>query len=117
MAKRSTARASPFGEEFGELSAQKDRSGQPLFFVRNEWRCTTKPGKLYFTFFTIPREGFDLPAFKNPIKQAYLLGDPDKKPIAIEMTNSVRVARVPRPGPHATAYVLTLEIDGDKVQR
>ncbi len=109
---------SPFGEEFGEFSpTQKDRNGQPLFLVRNDWRCTTKPGKLYFALFTIPREGLDLPAFKNPITKAYLLGDPEKKEIAIETINGVRVARVPRPGPHATSYVLCLEIKGDTVER
>lgn len=109
---------SPFGEEFGEFSpTQKDRNGQPLFLVRNDWRCTTKPGKLYFTLFTIPREGLDLPAFKNPITKAYLLGDREKKEITIETINGVRVARVPRPGPHATSYVLCLEIKGDTVER
>jgi len=108
---------SPFGEEFGDVSAQKDRNGKPLFSVRNDWRCTTKPGKLYFTLFTIPREGFDLPAFKNPIRNAYLLGDPAKQPIEIQTTNNIRIARVPRPGPHATAYTLCVEIEGDKVQR
>ncbi len=109
---------SPFGEEFGELSdKQKDRNGKPLFLVRNDWRCTTKPGKIYITIFNVPREGLDLPAFRNQIRKAYLLGDPEKKEIVIETLNGVRVARVPRPGPHATAYVLVLEIQGDKVDR
>jgi alpha-L-fucosidase len=112
------AKRSPFGEEFGEFSAtQKDRKGQPLFLVRNDWRCTTKPGKIYITIFNVPREGLDLPAFKNQIRHAYLLGDPGKQEIVIENVNGVRVARLPRPGPHATAYVLVLEIDKDKVER
>jgi alpha-L-fucosidase len=84
--------------------------------MRNDWRCTTRPGKLYFTLFTIPREGFDLPAFKNGIKRAYLLDDPSTD-IAIETINDVKVARVPRPGPHATAYVLVVEIEGERVER
>ena len=109
---------SPFGEEFGEFSAtQKDHKGQPRFLVRNDWRCTTKPGKIYITIFNVPREGLDLPAFKNRIQHAYLLGDPGKQEIVIENVNGVRVARVPRPGPHATAYVLVLEIDKEKVER
>lgn len=108
---------SPFGEEFGEFSAaQKDRNGRPLFLVRNDWRCTTKPGKLYITIFNVPREGLDLPAFKNPIRNAYVLGDSGKA-VVVETINGVRVARVPRPGPHATAYVLVIEIDGEKVER
>jgi alpha-L-fucosidase len=109
---------SPFGEEFGEFSAaQKDRNGKPLFLVRNDWRCTTKPGKVYITIFNVPREGLDLPPFKNQIRKAYVLGDPQKQEVTIEMVNGVRVARVPRPGPHATAYVLVLEIEGDKIER
>jgi alpha-L-fucosidase len=112
------AKRSPFGEEFGEFSAtQKDRKGQPLFLVRNDWRCTTKPGKIYITIFNVPREGLDLPAFKNQIRHAYLLGDPGKQEIVIDNVNGVRVARVPRPGPHATAYVLVLEIDKERVER
>jgi len=109
---------SPFGEEFGEFSAaQKDRNGKPLFLVRNDWRCTTKPGKVYITIFNVPREGLDLPPFKNQIRKAYVLGDPQKQEVTIETINGVRVARVPRPGPHATAYVLVLEIAGDKIER
>ena len=109
---------SPFGEEFGEFSqTQKDRNGKPIFLVRNDWRCTSRPGKLYFTLFVVPREGLELPAFKNQIKKAYLLGDPEKNEIAIETVNGVRIARVSRQGPHATAYVLCLEIEGEKVER
>ena len=44
---------SPFGEELGEPSARgsTDVRGNPLFLVNTEWRVTTRPGKLYFTFF------------------------------------------------------------------
>jgi len=56
-------------------------------------------------------------SFKNQIRKAYVLGDPQKQEVTIEMVNGVRVARVPRPGPHATAYVLVLEIEGDKIER
>ena len=67
----------PFGEELGEPSARgpKDLRGNPLFLPRNEWRVTTKPGKLYFTFFEEPRVPFELPAMKNAVKRAYRLAD------------------------------------------
>src|SRR5437868_348490 len=54
---------SPWGDEFGEPSAKgtKDLRGQPLMLAHNEWRATTKPGKVYFTFFQEPRVAFDLP--------------------------------------------------------
>ncbi|HEX9484885.1 MAG TPA: alpha-L-fucosidase, partial [Gemmatimonadaceae bacterium] len=61
----------PFGEELGEPTAKgtKDLRGQPLFLSRNEYRVTTKPGKLYFTFFSDPRASFELPPMQNAIKR------------------------------------------------
>ena len=109
---------SPFGTEFGEYSAtNKDHLGRPIFLTRNDWRCTTKPGKLYFTLFSIPRDGMiDLPEFTNEIRKAYFVGDPEKQ-IVIDTTNNVRVAHVLRNGPNAIAYPICLEIEGDKVGR
>ena len=108
---------SPFGEEFGDYSPTlKDHNGKKVFLARNDWRCTTRPGKLYLTLFNIPRDGvIDLPEFKNEIKKAYILGDPT--PVTVEMTNSVRVIRVPRNGPNAIAFPVCLEISGDKVEK
>lgn len=106
---------SPFGQEFGEFSPNtKDHQGKPVFLPRNDWRCTTKPGKLYFTLFSIPRDGMiDLPPFTNEIKKAYIVGDPEQKPVVIDTTNDVRVAHVTRNGPNAIAYPICLEIEGD----
>ena len=64
----------PFSEEFGEYATKlKSREGKPVFLAYNEWRCTTKPGKLYFTIFHIEREGesgyFALPAFQRALDQ------------------------------------------------
>ncbi|HTX20397.1 MAG TPA: alpha-L-fucosidase [Candidatus Aquilonibacter sp.] len=110
---------SPFGEEFGEFSATtKDHNGNPVFLTRSDWRCTTKPGKLYFTLFNIPRDGMvDLPNFKNEITKAYIVGDPDQTPILIDETNGVRVAHVPRNGPNAIAYPICLEISPGTVEK
>jgi alpha-L-fucosidase len=71
------AGTSPFGEEFGEFSARggKDVRGQKLFLPQTEWRVTTKPGKLYFTFFAEPRAPFEIPAMKNRATRAYRLAD------------------------------------------
>lgn len=109
---------SPFGEEFGEFSAtQKDRHGQPVFLARTTWRCTAKPGKLYFFYFGDRRGTVELPPFKNAIKRATILGDAAQTPCRIETVNGVRTVWVQRQGPHATANVLCLEIEGDVVQR
>ena len=51
------ARPTPFGDELGEWSAQgrEGRARPALFWPQTEWRVTTKPGKLYLTFFGEPR--------------------------------------------------------------
>jgi alpha-L-fucosidase len=109
---------SPFGEEFGEFGKAKDHTGKEVFLARNDWRCTTKPGKLYFTLFNIPRDGMiDLPDFKNEITKAYIVGDSTQTPIIIDSVNGIRVAHVTRNGPNAIAYTICLEIAGDKVER
>jgi alpha-L-fucosidase len=109
---------SPFGEEFGEFGKTKDLNGKEIFLACNDWRCTTKPGKLYFTLFNIARDGLIvLPEFKNEITKAYIVGDPAKTLIPISRTNNVRVAQVTRNGPNAIAYTICLEISGDKVER
>jgi alpha-L-fucosidase len=108
---------SPFGEEFGEFSKVRDHTGKEVFLARNDWRCTTKPGKLYFTLFNIPRDAMvDLPDFKNEITKAYIVG-PEQTPVVIDRVNGVRVAHVTRNGPNAIAYPICLEISGDKVER
>jgi alpha-L-fucosidase len=108
---------SPFGEEFGQFVNTRDHTGKKIFLAQNDWRCTTKPGKLYFTLFNIPRDGMiDLPDFKNEITKAYIVGEPET-PITIDRTNDVRVAHVTRNGPNAIAYPICLEISGDKVER
>jgi alpha-L-fucosidase len=111
------AGVSPFGEEFGEYSAKggKDVRGQKLFLANNEWRATTKPGKLYLTFFSEPRAPFEIPAMKNKITRAYRLAD--KAPIALKTDNGKTTFDMPRPMLDPMATVVVVEFEGDKVQR
>jgi len=71
------ASPTPFGEELGEPSAKghKDVRGDQLVYQQIQWRVTTKPGKLYITFFDEPRAPFAIPAMKNRITKAYRLAD------------------------------------------
>ena len=109
---------SPFGEEFGDYSTRlKDANGKPIFLSYTDWRCTTRPGKLYFTVFKIPRGGFELPAFKNEIQKAYFLSDPERTPLPVADANGVRVVQIPRNPPDAMANVIVVEISGDTVER
>jgi alpha-L-fucosidase len=109
---------SPFGDEFGDYSTKlKDAGGKPVFLSFTDWRCTTRPGKLYFTVFKMGRNGFELPAFKNEIKKTYLLSDPNQTDIPLTTTNDVRVVTVPRASQNAMANVVVVEIAGDTVER
>jgi alpha-L-fucosidase len=109
----------PFGEELGDYAVTlKDGTGKPVFLARNDWRCTTKPGKLYFTVFNWPRNGFDVPLFKNKIKRTYLLADPEQKPIEMTIrSNGGMKLLTERPPLTPIANVIVVEIEGDKVER
>jgi alpha-L-fucosidase len=108
----------PWGEELGEPSAKgtKDLRGNPLVLPHNEWRVTTKPGRLYFTFFQEPRVAFPLPAMKNAVKRAYRLAD--GAAVEVKPADDGRPTLViPRPILDPTATVVVVEIDGDTVQK
>ncbi|HTB80393.1 MAG TPA: alpha-L-fucosidase [Opitutaceae bacterium] len=118
---------SPFGAEFGEYSADlKDREGKPLFLALNAWRCTTKPGKLYFTMFTFPRmkgsDGitqytvFELPAFKSEIKKVYALADPQRADLPVENVKGVRMVKLPRNPLDPMATTICVEIADETVK-
>lgn len=108
---------SPWGEEFGEPSARgdKDLRGNPLFLPHNEWRVTTRPGKLFFTFFQEPRVPFELPVMKNAVKRAYRLADGEAVEVKVENGRPRLV--MPRPMHDPTATVVVVEIDGTTVER
>jgi len=107
---------SPWGDELGEASAKgtKDLRGQPLVLAHNEWRVTTKPGRLYFTFFQEPRVSFELPPMKNAIKRAYQLAD--GKAVEIKEEGGRRQLELARPIVDPMATVVVVEIEGDKVE-
>jgi alpha-L-fucosidase len=111
------ADSTPFGEELGEPSAKgaKDVRGAQLVYPQTEWRITTKPGKLYFTFFSEPRAPFPLPAMKNAIKRAYQLGD--GTPVNVTSENGRVYLNINRPILDPMATTVVVEIDGDRAQR
>ena len=108
---------SPWGEELGEPSARgtKDLRGQALVLPHNEWRVTTKPGKLYFTFFQEPRAPFELPPMKNAVKRAYQLAD--GQAVEVKDANGKRTIDLSRPMLDPMATVVVVEIEGTQVER
>jgi len=113
---------SPFGEEFGDYAARaRTRDGHPVFLPRTEWRCTTKPGKLYFTLFHLERDGphayFALPAFRNAIRSARLLEDPHTTFPVQQAPDGTRFLHLPRFLNDAMGTVLLVEFEGDRIER
>lgn len=114
---------SPFGEEFGEQATNlKDKDGKPVFLAFNDWRCTAKPGKLYFTLFKVERDGtggwFGLPAFKNRITAVYELADAKRTPIALKtMPDGRRGISASRWANDAMGTVYVVEFEGEKIER
>ncbi len=107
----------PFGEELGEPSATgaKDTRGNPLFLNRNEYRVTTKPGRLYVTLFQEPRMPLALPAMRNAVKRAYQLAD--GRPVEVKVEDGRALLQILRPIVDPMATVVVVEIEGDEVQR
>jgi len=111
------AGVSPFGQEYGEVAAGggKDIRGNPLFLAQTDWRVTTRPGKLYFTFFSEPRAPFEIPAIKNRIIRAYQLAD--KAPLDLKTDGGTTTFTVTRPMLDPMATVIVVEFEGTTVQR
>ncbi|MGD0015119.1 MAG: alpha-L-fucosidase [Bryobacteraceae bacterium] len=109
----------PFGEELGDYAANlRDGAGKPVFLARTDWRCTTKPGKLYFILFRWYRDSFALPHFKNRVTRAYLLADPERQPLELQTAQDGTVlVAIPRTPPNPVANVIAVEIDGNQVSR
>ena len=105
----------PFGEELGEPSVRgaKDIRGDALVYQQIQWRVTTKPGKLYFTFFDEPRAPFQLPQMRNAAKRAYRLAD--GAPVEMKTENGRTAVNVPRPILDPMATVVVVEYEGNKV--
>jgi alpha-L-fucosidase len=107
---------SPFGAELGEFSSRgaKDVRGNPLFLQQTQWRVTTKPGKLYFTFFDEPRAPFEIPPLKNEVKRAYRLAD--GAPVELKREGEKSFLVIERPILDPMATVIVVEVAGNRIE-
>ena len=107
---------SPFGEGFHGFGRQlQDAHGRPVELPFTDWRCTAKPGKLYFTLFHWPGEHFKLPAFQNAIRKAYLLSDPATPLTVTTDAAGNRSVGLSHYQLNVMATVVVIEIEGDTV--
>ncbi|HUB66349.1 MAG TPA: alpha-L-fucosidase [Candidatus Methylacidiphilales bacterium] len=99
-----------FGNEDGSFSAtEKDKNGAPRFEPAWEWRCTTKPGKIYIHIFQWPTGPFALDKVPGKITHAYLLADPAHKPVKFTQTGTNSSLHLPAKALDPIATVLVLE--------
>jgi len=100
----------PFGAECGAFSpTEKDKNGKPVFVAAWDWRCTTKPGKLFIHFFKWPGASFVPPGMKEKITKAYLLADPAQTPLTVTQNGTEATVSLPVSAPDPIASVLVLE--------
>ena len=74
---------------------------------------TSKPGKLYFTFFSEPRAPFEIPAIKNRITRAYRLAD--HAPVELVTQNGKSSFALERPMLDPMATVVVVEFEGERI--
>ncbi len=108
--------ATPFGGELGPAVKAKDGYGHDTTVSSaNDWRCTSKPGKIYIMIFNWPASGkFELPGLQSKVKRAYLLAD--HKKLKFERTESGVTLELPAAAPDKIASVVCVEI-GDKTAK
>ncbi len=100
-----------FGEELGKAVQVKDGYGilRPTSSGQ-DWRCTTKPGKIYIHLLKWPAGPFTLTKVKGKVAKAYLLADRDKALTVAQDGSSVTVT-LPATAPDPIASVFCLEME------
>ena len=103
----------PFGPEFGSPNpdtTKKDSRGNKLFDAKTEWRCTTKPGKLFLHLFKWPSGSFELTVVSGKVAKAYFLGDPSHKLLFLKQENDKVTVALPSEAPDNMDSVIVLEL-------
>ena len=99
-----------FGPECGAFHPdKKDKKGEPVFEAKWDWRCTTKPGKIYIHLLKWPSDGFVLDGMKGKVTKAYLLADRDKA-LSVKQQGAHVEVSLPASAPDPLASVLCLEV-------
>jgi alpha-L-fucosidase len=98
----------PFGDELGAFDdTRKDRKGGPLFVAATDWRCTTKPGKLYIHLFKWPNGNFEVAKVKGKVHKAYMLANSK----AVRFTQSGDKVNVTLPAQPTSEYASVLVLE------
>jgi alpha-L-fucosidase len=99
-----------FGDEAGVYSTTaKDKDGKPLWVAKWDWRSTTRPGRIYIHIFNWPGENFHLEKVPGKITRAYLLADPQHRPLDFVQNGSAMDVHLPKAPLDPLVTVLVLE--------
>ena len=103
----------PFGPEFGSPnpdSSKKDARGNRLFDAKTEWRCTTKPGKLFIHLFKWPSGSFELTRVSGKVVKSYYLADPSHQPLSLRQEGNKVSVSLPPEAPDKMDSVIVFEL-------
>ena len=102
--------ATPFGSELGEAVKAKDGYGhETTVSSGSDWRCTSKPGKIYVMIFNWPADGkLALPGLQSKVTRVSLLAG--RKALAFTQTGAGVTLSLPAEAPDKIASVVCVEI-------
>ena len=92
------------------IPGAKDKRGYQKYNVKTDWRCTTKPGKLYISFFKWPSSAFELDKVQGKVKKAYLLADAKHAPLKVTQKGDHISVALPATAPGKIASVMVLDM-------
>jgi alpha-L-fucosidase len=99
-----------FGPEAGNFDpVKKDKKGNPVWVAAWDWRCTTKPGKLFIHLLKWPGEKFELSGVKGSVSKAYMLADVRQTGLAVRQSGDHVSVTLPAAAPDKIDSVLVLE--------
>jgi alpha-L-fucosidase len=99
-----------FGVEYGQdVAGKTGYGGNTKVSGSKDWRCTTKPGKIFIEIFKWPGATFELPPMKGKVTRAYMLANPDATLKVTQDGDKVGIA-LPDKAPDPIASVLALEV-------
>lgn len=81
-------------------------SHSPLFMPDNNWRCTSKPGKLYIHVFNHKEEGIKIEGIQSKIKSVTALSNGEKVRFSQKDNSLVLHPEIQKMDPYATVFVL-----------
>jgi alpha-L-fucosidase len=100
----------PWGAEHGKPTDKKDNRNRVIWEVYKDWRCTTKPGRMYIHLFKWPGESFEIPHAVK-VSKAYMLADASKASLKVTAGEDKTTIALPASGPTSDyASVIVLEV-------